>query len=46
MHQHSRYLPRPSASSPPNNRAPPMANTSQAPDLEGLHRERHDMASS
>ncbi|GFZ15791.1 hypothetical protein Acr_25g0002000 [Actinidia rufa] len=44
MHLRSRYLPRPSASSPPNNRAPPMANTSQAPDLEDLHREIHGMA--
>ncbi|PSS08082.1 Sarcolemmal membrane-associated protein [Actinidia chinensis var. chinensis] len=44
MHLRSRYLPRPSASSPPNNKAPPMANTSQAPDLEGLHREIHCMA--
>ncbi|GFY99490.1 phototropic-responsive NPH3 family protein [Actinidia rufa] len=35
---------RPSASSPPDNRAHPMANTSQVPDLEGLHREIHDMA--
>ncbi|GFS35813.1 hypothetical protein Acr_00g0042250 [Actinidia rufa] len=44
MHLRSRYLPRPSANSPPNNRAPPMANTSQAPNLEGLHREIHGMA--
>ncbi|GFZ09595.1 hypothetical protein Acr_21g0001940 [Actinidia rufa] len=44
MHLRSRYLPRPSASGPPDNRAPPMANTSQAPDLEGLHREIHGMA--
>ncbi|GFZ14615.1 hypothetical protein Acr_24g0008050 [Actinidia rufa] len=44
MHLRSRYLPKPSASSPPDNRAPPMANTSQAPDLEGLHREIHGMA--
>ncbi|GFZ02291.1 hypothetical protein Acr_15g0008990 [Actinidia rufa] len=44
MHLRSRYLPRPSASSPPDNRAPPMANTNQAPDLEGLHREIHGMA--
>ncbi|GFS42971.1 hypothetical protein Acr_00g0082850 [Actinidia rufa] len=40
----SRYLPRPSASSPPDNRAHPMANLGQIPDLEGLHREIHDMA--
>ncbi|GFY91215.1 hypothetical protein Acr_07g0014110 [Actinidia rufa] len=44
MHLRSRYLPRPSASSPLDNRAHPMANTSQVPDLEGLHREIHDMA--
>ncbi|GFY92642.1 hypothetical protein Acr_08g0010380 [Actinidia rufa] len=44
MHLRSRYLPRPSASSPLDNRAPPMANTSQALDLEGLHREIHSMA--
>ncbi|GFZ06625.1 hypothetical protein Acr_18g0007950 [Actinidia rufa] len=40
----SRYLPRPSASSPPDNRAHPMANPGQIPDLEGLHREIHGMA--
>ncbi|GFS33871.1 hypothetical protein Acr_00g0031010 [Actinidia rufa] len=44
MHLCSRCLPRPSASSPLDNRACPMANTSQAPDLEGLHREIHGMA--
>ncbi|GFS38941.1 hypothetical protein Acr_00g0060380 [Actinidia rufa] len=44
MHLRSRYLPRPSASSPPNNRARPMANSGQVPDLEGLHREIHNMA--
>ncbi|GFY95082.1 hypothetical protein Acr_10g0004670 [Actinidia rufa] len=44
MNLRSRYLPRPSASSPPNNRAPPMANTSQALDLKGLHREIYGMA--
>ncbi|GFY97755.1 hypothetical protein Acr_12g0002960 [Actinidia rufa] len=44
MHLRSRYLPRPSANSPPDNKAPPMANTSQAQDLEGLHREIHGMA--
>ncbi|GFY97877.1 hypothetical protein Acr_12g0004180 [Actinidia rufa] len=33
MHLRSRYLPRPSASSPLDNRAPPMANTSQVPDF-------------
>ncbi|GFS44258.1 hypothetical protein Acr_00g0089400 [Actinidia rufa] len=40
----SRNLPRPSASSPLDNRAPPMANASQVPDLEGLHHEIHGMA--
>ncbi|GFY92802.1 hypothetical protein Acr_08g0011980 [Actinidia rufa] len=44
MHLRSRYLPRPSASSPPDNRAHPMANPGQVPDLGGLHREIHDMA--
>ncbi|GFZ18435.1 hypothetical protein Acr_27g0001740 [Actinidia rufa] len=44
MHLRSRNLPRPSASSPPGNRSHPMANSGQAPDLEGLHREIHDMA--
>ncbi|GFY87270.1 plant UBX domain-containing protein 1 [Actinidia rufa] len=40
----SRNLPRPSASSPLDNKAPPMANASQVPDLEGLHHEIHGMA--
>ncbi|GFZ09934.1 hypothetical protein Acr_21g0005330 [Actinidia rufa] len=44
MHLRSRNLPRPSASSPPGNRSHPMANPSQVPDLEGLHRDIHDMA--
>ncbi|GFY95426.1 hypothetical protein Acr_10g0008110 [Actinidia rufa] len=44
MHLRNRNLPRPSASSPPGNRSHPMANPAQAPDLEGLHREIHDMA--
>ncbi|GFZ13017.1 hypothetical protein Acr_23g0014020 [Actinidia rufa] len=44
MHLRSRNLPRPSASSPPGNRSHPMANPSQVPNLEGLHREVHDMA--
>ncbi|GFZ15875.1 hypothetical protein Acr_25g0002840 [Actinidia rufa] len=44
MHLRNRYSPKPSASSPLDNRARPMANTSQAPDLEGLHREIHGMA--
>ncbi|PSS08046.1 Chromosome-anchoring protein like [Actinidia chinensis var. chinensis] len=34
-------LSRPSASSPLENRAHPVANTSQAPNLEGIHREMH-----
>ncbi|GFY81126.1 hypothetical protein Acr_01g0009350 [Actinidia rufa] len=42
MHLHNRCLPRPSASSPLDNRAQPMANTSQVLDLEGLHREIHN----
>ncbi|GFZ11448.1 hypothetical protein Acr_22g0008460 [Actinidia rufa] len=44
MHLCSRNLPRPSASSPPGNRSHPMTNPSKVPDLEGLHREIHDMA--
>ncbi|GFS40586.1 hypothetical protein Acr_00g0069430 [Actinidia rufa] len=44
MHLRSRNLPRPSASSPLGNRSHPMVNPSQVPDLEGLHREIHDMA--
>ncbi|GFY95383.1 hypothetical protein Acr_10g0007680 [Actinidia rufa] len=41
MHLRSHCLPRPSASSPLDNRAYSMANTSQVPNLEGLHREIH-----
>ncbi|GFS41523.1 hypothetical protein Acr_00g0074860 [Actinidia rufa] len=44
MHLRSRCLPRPSASSPLDNRAHSMANTGQALDLEGLHCEIHSMA--
>ncbi|GFZ08659.1 hypothetical protein Acr_20g0004670 [Actinidia rufa] len=44
MHLRSRNIPRPSASSPLDNRAPPMANASQVPDLESLHHEIHGMA--
>ncbi|GFY94785.1 hypothetical protein Acr_10g0001700 [Actinidia rufa] len=44
MHLRSRNLPKPSASSPPGNRSHPMANPGQAPNLEGLHREIHNMA--
>ena len=43
-HLRSRCWPKPSSSSPLDNRARPMANTSQAPDLEGLHREIHGMS--
>ncbi|GFZ12714.1 hypothetical protein Acr_23g0010990 [Actinidia rufa] len=42
MHLRSHLLPRPSASSPLDNKSHPMANTSQAPDLEGLYHEIHD----
>ncbi|GFZ19285.1 hypothetical protein Acr_27g0010240 [Actinidia rufa] len=46
MHLRSRNLPRPSASSPLDNRAPPMTNASQVPDLEApsvpdVERSRH-----
>ncbi|GFZ03486.1 hypothetical protein Acr_16g0001100 [Actinidia rufa] len=44
MHLRSRLLPRPNASSPLDNRAHPMANTSKVPDLEGLYCEIHGMA--
>ncbi|GFS40011.1 hypothetical protein Acr_00g0066200 [Actinidia rufa] len=37
MHLHSHLIPRPSASSPMDNRAHMMAGNNQAPDLEGLH---------
>ncbi|GFY81134.1 hypothetical protein Acr_01g0009430 [Actinidia rufa] len=43
MHLRSRCLPRPSVSSPLDNRACPMTNTSQAPNLESLHHEIHNM---
>ncbi|GFY92745.1 hypothetical protein Acr_08g0011410 [Actinidia rufa] len=39
MHLRSRCLPRPSASNPLDNRTRPMTNTSQVPDLKGLHRD-------
>ncbi|GFS39094.1 hypothetical protein Acr_00g0061150 [Actinidia rufa] len=42
MHLRSRYLPRPSASSPPDNRAHPMASPGQIPDLEGLHQYQYE----
>ena len=44
MHLHNRLVPRPSTNNSLDYRAHPMANTSQAPDLEGLHREIHGMA--
>ncbi|PSS08067.1 Retrotransposon gag domain protein [Actinidia chinensis var. chinensis] len=44
MHLRSRLLPKPSASSPLDNRAHPIANTSQISDQERLHREIHGMA--
>ncbi|GFS43263.1 hypothetical protein Acr_00g0084440 [Actinidia rufa] len=43
MHLRSRNLPRPSASSPLDNRTLLMANTSQVLDLESLHHEIHGM---
>ncbi|GFZ05183.1 hypothetical protein Acr_17g0007550 [Actinidia rufa] len=43
MHLRNRLLPRLSTSSLLDNRVHPMANTSQAPDLVGLHREIHGM---
>ncbi|GFY85817.1 hypothetical protein Acr_04g0005550 [Actinidia rufa] len=45
MHLHSHLLPRPSTSNPLDNRACPMANTNQAPNLEGIiRREMHGIA--
>ena len=45
MHLRSRLLSRTSTSSPLDNRARLMANTSQASDLEGIiHREMHGIA--
>ena len=44
MHLRNRLLPRQSTSSPLDNRADPMANTSQAPDLEGIHSEKYGIA--
>ncbi|GFY96614.1 hypothetical protein Acr_11g0009200 [Actinidia rufa] len=44
MHLCSRLLPRPSASSPLDNRTHLMANIGQALDLEALHHEIHGMA--
>ncbi|GFZ02404.1 hypothetical protein Acr_15g0010120 [Actinidia rufa] len=44
MHLRSHLLFRPSSNSPLDNRACPIANTCQAPDLEGLHYEMHGIA--
>ena len=44
MHLCSRLLTRQSVRSPLDNKAPPMAGTSQAPDLESIHREMHNIA--
>ena len=44
MHLRSRLLPRQSESSPLDNRVPPMADSSQALDLEGIHHEMHGNA--
>ncbi|GFZ12712.1 hypothetical protein Acr_23g0010970 [Actinidia rufa] len=41
MHLHSCLLPRQSTSSPLDNRTRPMANTSQASDLDGIHHDMH-----
>ena len=44
IHLRSCLLPRQSASSPLDNRVPPMANFNQATDLKGIHYEMHDIA--
>ena len=44
MHLCSRLLPRPSVIGPLGNIVHSMANTSQAPDLDDLHREMHSIA--
>ena len=44
MHLRNRLLSRLSTSSPLDNRTHPMPNTNQDPDLEGLHREMHEIA--
>ena len=44
MHLDSHLLPRQSTSIPLDNKARSMANTSQALDLEGIHREMHEIA--
>ncbi|GFS44982.1 hypothetical protein Acr_00g0093360 [Actinidia rufa] len=44
MHLRSCLLPRPSASNTMDNRSHTMAGNNQAPNLEGLHREMHEIA--
>ncbi|GFY95612.1 hypothetical protein Acr_10g0009970 [Actinidia rufa] len=44
MHLRSRLFPKKSTSNPLDNRARPTTNTSQALDLEGIHREMHGIA--
>ena len=44
MHLHDRLLSRPSTSSTLDNKAHPMENISQTPDLKGFHREMHEIA--
>lgn len=44
MHLRSRLLSRQNISSPLDNRTPSMASVGQAPDLEGIHREMHEIA--
>ncbi|GFY96627.1 hypothetical protein Acr_11g0009330 [Actinidia rufa] len=44
MHLRNGLLPRQSTSNPLDNRARPMANISQAPNLENIHREMHGIA--
>ena len=44
MHLYSRLLPKQSTSKPLDNKAHPMENAGQAPDLEGIHREMHGIA--
>ncbi|GFS41387.1 hypothetical protein Acr_00g0074010 [Actinidia rufa] len=44
MHLCSYLLPRYSTNNPLDNKARPMANASQAPDLKGIHHEMHEIA--